>query len=190
MTKSILYCDMDGVVADFMKFIYQLCPDIDNKEIYDDDTRHKLVDQLCADNRHVFDVLEPMENGKSIEIVKELSNYYDIYFLSTPMWHVEESYMHKRIWLERYFGDIAYQKLILSHRKDLLMGEFLIDDRIKHGVDKFMGEHIHYGTDKFPNWEVIKEYLIGRAKNQELAFNLARKSQQNLSKVFSNYKDK
>ena len=71
-----------------------------------------------------------------------------------------ESHMGKRIWLEKYFGKLANKKLILTHRKDLNIGKYLIDDRIKNGVDKFTGEHLHFGTDKYPDWDSILNKLL------------------------------
>jgi 5'(3')-deoxyribonucleotidase len=78
------------------------------------------------------------------------------------MWEVPESFMDKRKWIERYFGESAKKKLILTHRKDLCIGDYLIDDRIKNGVDKFTGEHIHFATSQFPDWESVLHYLIER----------------------------
>ena len=76
------------------------------------------------------------------------------------MWNVPDSYKGKRIWLSKYFGELATKKLILTHRKDLALGDILVDDRIKNGVENFKGEHIHFGNDKFPNWKSVLEYLI------------------------------
>ena len=63
-------------------------------------------------------------------------------------------------WVKQYLGEVAYKRLILSHHKNLNMGDFLIDDRTKNGVSEFIGEHIHFGTESFPNWLAVKEYLL------------------------------
>ena len=52
--------------------------------------------------------------------------------------------------------------MILTHNKNLSIGDFLVDDRLKNGVDKFKGEHIHFGTEKFPDWEVTLKYLLSK----------------------------
>ena len=39
-------------------------------------------------------------------------------------------------------------------------GDNLIDDRLKNGANELPGEHIHFGTDKFPNWKTVCEYLL------------------------------
>lgn len=53
----------------------------------------------------------------------------------------------------------GYKRLILTHHKDLNRGDFLIDDRTRHGADRFAGEHIHLGSDRFPDWPSVMEYL-------------------------------
>lgn len=151
MRKKILHIDMDGVVADFDKAIKSLSPHTDTKAF------SKEVDDICAKNPLIFHTLEPMENA--IESVKELANHFEVYFLSTAMWHVPESYTAKRLWLEQHFGDFAEKKLILTHRKDLVIGDYLVDDRIRHGVENFKGVHIHFGSEKFPDWKTTLIHL-------------------------------
>ena len=53
-----------------------------------------------------------------------------------------------------------FKKLILTHHKEQLIGEYLIDDRLKNGAAEFKGEHIHIFTEKFPTWQTVVEYLI------------------------------
>ncbi len=65
----------------------------------------------------------------------------------------------KRIWIEKHFGLKAKKRLILTHRKDLNIGDYLIDDRLRNGASEFKGEHIHFATEKFPDWECTFEYL-------------------------------
>ena len=55
-----------------------------------------------------------------------------------------------------------HKRLILSHHKNLNMGDYLIDDRTANGVDEFKGEHIHFGTAAFPNWDSVVSYLVKR----------------------------
>ena len=70
-------------------------------------------------------------------------------------------------WIEKYFGDKLKKRLILTHRKDLLMGDYLIDDRTKNGADNFEGEHIHFGTEKFLRWDDVTSYLIEKTTATE-----------------------
>lgn len=154
--KNILYIDLDGTIANLGKAINKLRPDLDPKVFHTD------VGDLFKANPMMFHSLEPMEGA--VDSIIDLSNDFDIYFLSTPVWEVPESYSGKRIWLANYFGKYAERKLILTHRKDLAIGHFLVDDNLNHGVSEFKGEHIHFGTEKFPNWEETHKYLKHKAK--------------------------
>lgn len=84
---------------------------------------------------------------------------YDLYFLSTPQWSNPDCWKEKRLWVEQHFGELMFKRLILTHNKGLLKGEYLIDDRIQNGVNEFGGEHIHFGSDKFPTWTEVVTYL-------------------------------
>ena len=43
--------------------------------------------------------------------------------------------------------------------KNLLRGDYIIDDRGKHGTSGFKGEWLRFGSQEFPNWESVLEYL-------------------------------
>lgn len=153
---------MDGVVADFDLVVNSLDPNIEKET--DKEIRGKMVDRVAELNPDLFHNLPPISGA--IIAVNKLFHYYDIYFLSTPMWALPESMSGKRIWIERYFGDLAKKRLILTHRKDLNIGHFLVDDRLKNGASEFIGEHIHFGTPRFPNWDVTYDYLEKKARNE------------------------
>lgn len=157
--KKILFLDMDGVVANFDLGISLLQPGLKTggEHLDDYEDRFRLVDMICEANPLIFHDLPTIPT--SIESVFELFPLFDVYFLSTPMWNVPDSYTGKRIWLEKHFGDLAAKKLILSHRKDLVHGDFLVDDRTKNGAGEFSGEFIQFGSEKFPNWEHVLAYL-------------------------------
>lgn len=75
------------------------------------------------------------------------------------MWLVPESFTGKRLWVEEHFGELATKRLILTHRKDLAIGDYLIDDRKANGAGEFTGVHIHFGTEHFPNWRKVREWF-------------------------------
>jgi len=156
--KKILHLDMDGVIADFNQEIIRLCPDLETGENYSDSLiREQKVESLCIANPQIFENLEPIEGA--ISSVNTLFDFFDVYFLSTPMWNLPTSFSGKRIWLEKHFGEKIQKRLILTHRKDLVIGDFLVDDRLKHGVTEFKGMHIHFGNEIFPNWEETLKFL-------------------------------
>lgn len=149
MNKDILYCDMDGVICCFETGVKAYEPKMK--------WEREDVDRVCEANPRLFLTLPEIEGAK--QALNKLNEKFDIYFLSTPMWNIPESYMDKRIYIESMFP-WAEKKLILTHNKGLLKGNFIIDDRTVNGVDKFQGYHIHYGTEKFPNWETITNFLL------------------------------
>lgn len=162
MKKKILYIDMDGVVADFDKALEYYDSEI-NKMNHENDSnqatiRNNKVDVICEANEEFFQQIPPINSA--IETVSQLFEKFDVYFLSTPMWNAPHSFTGKRIWIEKHFGEMASKRLILTHRKDLNIGEYLIDDRICNGVENFSGTHIHFGSEEFPNWKITAQYLI------------------------------
>jgi 5'-nucleotidase len=158
--KKTLFLDMDGVIADFDLGIKCLVPGLDTggETQADYEIRSKLVDEICEANPTIFHDLPPIPGA--IETVNKLFELFDVYFLSTPMWNVPDSYTGKRIWLEKHFGDKVIKKLILTHRKDFICGDILVDDRHKNGAGEFNGEFIHFGSALFPNWESVFNYLV------------------------------
>jgi 5'-nucleotidase len=74
----------------------------------------------------------------------------------------------KRFWIEEYFGNLFHKKMFITHRKDLLMGDYLIDDRIKNGAGEFSGELLRFGSDyennhkpnEYPTWDNILTKLL------------------------------
>jgi len=66
------------------------------------------------------------------------------------------------LWVKKHLGSSAYKRLILTHHKNLNSGHFLIDDRSKNGADRFEGEHLIFGSDRFPDWHAVLAYLCGK----------------------------
>ncbi len=150
--KKIVYVDMDNVLVDFRSGIAKLSDEdrIAFEGRYDDCPR-------------IFPLMDPMPDA--IESFHELAKHFDTYILSTAPWLNPAAWMHKVEWVCKYLGSDkngpAYKRLILSHRKNLDKGHFLIDDRVKHGASEFAGEHIHFGEDpRFMNWKAVLDYLL------------------------------
>ena len=137
---------MDNVLVDFKSGI--------------DRTSDELLKQYeghLDDVPGIFSKMLPMEGA--IEAFEQLAQKYDVYILSTAPWNNPSAWSDKVLWVQRYLGEVAYKRLILSHHKNLCQGDYIIDDRTRHGVDIFDGEHIHFGTDRFPNWRSVLDYL-------------------------------
>ena len=109
----------------------------------------------------IFGLMQPMPGA--VEAYRELSEIFDTYIASTAPWNNVQAWTEKRIWVEAYLGEPAQKRRILTHHKNLLRGDFIVDDRTRRGVDRFEGEHVHFGTERFPDWETVLEHLRARA---------------------------
>ncbi len=150
-SKLILYIDMDNVIVDFKSGIARL-----------DEATKKEYENRLDEVPGIFSLMKPLEGA--VEATHKLSIKYDLFILSTAPWLNPSAWSDKIEWIQKYFGkdkdSILYKRLILSHHKDLNTGAYLIDDRTQNGADKFTGEHIHFGTENFPDWEAVLKYLM------------------------------
>ncbi len=148
-TMQILFIDLDGVIADFasMMNIHSL------RKIPPYDEHPDTIP-------NIFRKLNPIDGAISSVTKLLTSPKYEVYFLSTAPWNNPSAWTDKRLWVEEHFGDIVNRKLILTHRKDLIRGDILIDDRPNNGADKFQGEWIQFGSEKYPNWDEVLKYLL------------------------------
>lgn len=94
---------------------------------------------------------------------EELARHFDTYVLSTAPWENPSAWSDKLLWIKQHLGQSAHKRLILSHHKDLVLGDYLVDDRLKNGAERFRGEHIHFATPRFPDWATVRAYLLARA---------------------------
>ena len=149
--KKIVYVDMDNVLVDFESAFPKLSKD--TLEEYKDDK---------DDIPGIFALMEPMPGA--IESFIELTKHFDTYILSTAPWNNPSAWSDKLLWVKNNLSEQAFKRLILTHHKNLNTGDYLIDDRTARGVDRFAGEHIHFGKNKFPDWLSVMKYL--RSKEQ------------------------
>jgi len=145
--KKVLYIDMDNVLVDFPSAF----------EYLDEDTLKKYEGRL-DEVPGIFALMKPVDGA--VEAFKKLSQKYDTYILSTSPWNNPTAWSDKLEWVKKYLGDVAYKRLILTHHKNLNKGDYLIDDRTKNGAGEFEGELILFGSDKFPNWQSVLDYLL------------------------------
>jgi 5'-nucleotidase len=101
-----------------------------------------------------FANLDPLP--RAIESYRALEEKYEVLILTAPSYKNPLCYTEKRVWVEKHLGLETTQNLIICKRKELLRGDYLIDD---HLYD-FEGEFIHFGTAKFPDWDRVLSYLL------------------------------
>lgn len=162
--KEIIFFDMDNVLVDFRSGLAKVSPDIIAQ--YDDDgTGKPHYDDIPG----LFAMMDPMPGA--IDAVKALASSarYELYVLSTAPWGNPSAWTDKALWVKKYFDSdkpdgVFYKRLILSHHKNMCIqpDAWLIDDRTAHGADLFGCRHIHFGTDKFPDWDSVLDFFLGK----------------------------
>lgn len=148
--KKVVYVDMDNVLVNFQSGIDSLPENIKAEYV----GRYDEVEGI-------FGLMTPMEGA--VEAVLKLCQKYEVYILSTAPWNNPSAWSDKLLWIQKYFGkgeeSPLYKRVILSHNKNMNIGDYLIDDRIKNGAGEFKGELILFGSENFPNWKAVEEYL-------------------------------
>lgn len=143
MKKKTIYIDMDNTLANYAK-------GAEEKGIAPKEAKH--IEGFFRD-------LEPMEDA--IESYDELSKHFDLYILTTAPWSNPHSLVEKVEWVKEHLPK-AYKNIIFSHHKDLNVGDYIIDDSTKNGVANFNGEHIQIGSEKFPDWKTVTQYILSK----------------------------
>lgn len=146
-----LFFDMDGTLVDFQSGIDKLSGE-----------DHEKFRGHYDDCPGIFALMEPMQGA--ITAVKNLCKKYDCYILSTSPWNNPDAWADKVRWIQKYLGEELYKKVILTHHKELLDDgdSLLIDDRTAHGANAFGDRHIHFRSDRFPDWNSVIEYLMNK----------------------------
>ena len=125
--KKTIFIDMDGVIANFAKAAKE------------GGWEHRP-------DKHVnFGELEVMPGAE--EALRKLNQDFDIFIASTPPWDRPDMWGAKREWIAKHFPYLK-RKLILTHRKDLLIGDILIDDSRWRGQPDFQGDWLWFGTSQ------------------------------------------
>lgn len=139
---------MDGVLVDLVDSVYR-------------NYAHSLGDDDFTVGAVIDRDATPFYNAKPIEgainAFKLLFNdpRFEPYILSTAPWANPESLTAKRVWIEKFIGHTATKRLILTHRKDLMIGDYLIDDRPNNGAAEFKGVWIKFGSEQYPDWNSV-----------------------------------
>ena len=144
-----IYIDMDGVITDFKQ-----------GQEYQGYKLSKRPDLVV--NYRTLPVMEG-----ATKAVAKLNADHEIFIASTPPWTRPEVWGHKREWLEEHFPYLK-RKLILTHRKDLLIGDVLIDDTRFRGQPDFQGNWFWFNKDwSNRNWNACLEYIKTLEKDYE-----------------------
>ena len=154
MTRQVLFVDMDNVLVNFQSGINRV----------DEATRREFEGRLDEVDG-IFGLMDPIDGA--VESFHQLAAVYETFILSTAPWQNPSAWSDKVRWVHKHLGSNtsegpAYKRLILSHRKDLLLGDFLVDDRPNNGAEHFLGHWLQFGSPKFPDWTAVTSYLLAQ----------------------------
>lgn len=145
--KKIVYIDLDNVIVDFPSAFPHIDPALLQEYINRKD-----------DIPGIFKHMQPIRGA--VESFSLVAKYFDTYILSTAPWKNPSAWSDKLEWVQRYLGNSAYKRLILTHHKNLNCGDYLVDDRVKNGAKEFDGKLILFGGPQYPDWTAVLEYLF------------------------------
>lgn len=154
MMKKRLFFDMDNVLVDFQSGLGKI----------DEETKKKYSARWSGDKDRLdeipglFGKMDPMPGA--MEAVHILAEEYDVFILSTAPWRNPSAWSDKVKWVSQYLDDVFHKRIIITHRKDLIEGDYLIDDCGKNGTSEFKGEWIQFGSERFPDWNAVVDYLM------------------------------
>lgn len=171
--KTKIFVDMDGVLVNFQSGIDKLDKATKRKYADDPSTSSGQVRKAHYDDvPGIFSTMDPMPGA--LDAVRALQAMgYDLYILSTAPWGNPSAWADKVAWVTKHLDDVFHKKMIITHCKGLLAaqeGAYLIDDRTGHGASDFGERHIQFGTERFPDWASVVEFLQSkRAEFERLA---------------------
>ncbi|RRJ82801.1 5' nucleotidase, NT5C type [Aestuariirhabdus litorea] len=107
-----------------------------------------------------FESLHPIDNALPVVQWLQDDPRFEPYILTAPSIRNPWCYTGKRIWVENHLGLDFCNRLIICAHKNLLIGDYLIDDYdTGKGQELFRGELAHFGSSRFPSWDAVKSYL-------------------------------
>ncbi len=149
----------------FLHSVLPVIERIDDRQ----ENKHKPV-MLISLTDTLMDVKNGVAHGKTIEDMEPygsavkafaaLTRHYSPYVLVSNSYNEHDRLPKLLKWIESKLGVPAWNRVVVSNRKDMVLGDYLIDrypDRLNTG--DFMGTVLHFGEDPFRTWEDVLTYF-------------------------------
>lgn len=144
MRNIVIYVDMDGVLCDFIKE-------------YDKRLLAYPKQKYPQASYGFFESLDPMHNA--INAFKFLEKNFNVHILTAPSVDNPLCYTEKAVWVKKHLGKDAASRMVITGHKNLLMGDYLIDDNVTgKGQDNFQGTLIHF-SEYDNHWDYVVKYF-------------------------------
>ena len=112
-----------------------------------------------------FRHLPVMEDA--VDVLRRLNERYEIFIVSAAM-EFPNSLKDKYDWLMEHFPFFSWKQIALTGSKDLVFGDFMIDDHVKN-LKNFKGKPYLYtsahnltvtGYDRIDNWQEAADIFL------------------------------
>ena len=157
MSKLTIFIDMDGVLANF-------------EEAHSKLNLAKIRFVKNPDLVLDFSTFTPMP-GAIDAVAALLDMGHDVFIATTPPWNNPAAWGQKRNWIEKHLPQLK-RKMFLTHRKDLLKGDILIDYSTYRGQTEFEGTFMHFGKDGL-DWKLCVKIIERVTERNKLADSLS-----------------
>ena len=168
--------DMDDVLADTtVKIIHTINSLLDKNYSYeelmsDNLARERFLKDYLANNSFLWQpgfFLDVPVKHQAIEIVKKLSENYEIFIVSAAT-EFPESLKEKLSWMKQHFPFISWTHIVFCGHKYMIQADYLIDDHEKN-LKTFIGTpllftaplnlHIHE-YQRVDTWDAVANLLL------------------------------
>lgn len=148
--------------------IHTVLPIIQRIEDLVDGKQRKTIliglEDTLADLRHARErgkgLPEAEPENSAFKAFNTLSKDYKIWILASAPYNHPERWSEAVGWVSKNLGAVAYDRVILSNRKDMILGDYVIDRYPERfSLEDSMGTVIQYGSDTFRTWEDVLEYF-------------------------------
>lgn len=141
--KPVLLVDLDCTLVDMLTAWLKKYNEATGENVRITDIKEYDMGHACPNNKVLYDILnqrgffyemEPMPGA--IEALQGLmDDGYDVVIVTQPPRKAEFAVQDKRRWMKKYFGSFSAANMVFCHRKELIEGDLLFDDRPSHLIN-------------------------------------------------------
>jgi len=179
MKKITLLIDLDCILVNMLPAWLDKYNDDTGENIKVSDVIDYDVRSICRDIEALdkiihepgfFNDLVPMPHGPSI-ITKLMTEGYDIVFVTQAPRGSDFAIRDKKEWIRKHFSDFNLENVVFCHRKELIRGDLLFDDKPSHLRKWFKNNSGGYvATIDWPYNRETKVHFRGDRSNGWLNF--------------------
>jgi 5'-nucleotidase len=165
MIKTILV-DMDCILVDMLPPWIRRYNEVVGTNHTVGEVKNYDVGKVCQNQEVLYEILdedqffynmEPMPGA--VEYFQKLMDEgFDMVVVTQPPRRADLAIRDKRRWMKKYFPNFELANMIFCHRKDMIRGDVLFDDKPAHLVD---WKHRNYDNlTATLDWEYNKDVLV------------------------------